>query len=84
MYVIMRNKSKLKVQRPLERKKFNIKNIDISNKLRDTQCLRIKRLIIKMSIFLKLVNLMLWQLSLDFKMYRETTKSEHKKFEEEK
>ena len=37
-----------------------------------------------MSIFLKLVNLMLWQLSLDFKMYRETTKSEHKKFEEEK
>ena len=39
---------------------------------------------IKMSIFLKLINLMLWQLSLDFKMYRETTKSEHKKFEEEK
>lgn len=28
------------------------------------------------------INLMLWKLHLDFKMYRETTKSEHKKFEE--
>ena len=37
-----------------------------------------------MSVFLELVNLMLRQLNLDFKMYRETTKSEHKKFEEEK
>lgn len=65
IYMKMRNKSKPKMQRPLWRKVLKIlKDItDTPNKWRETQSSWIRRFnIIKLSIFLKLINPMLFQL----------------------